>query len=529
MKKLLLISAIILLTGSLGYAGNVDTYGIGSKATALGGAFSAYADDPYAIYYNPAGLTQLEKSIFSAGAYMGKLKIDVENYRVSDTNDPEIMGPENFSDDTSHLIIPHLGFAMPLSDRVGLGIALYAPWGMDIEWDSNPAKNPAAYNFYHSYYSRQVVTPAFAYKISDKFSVGFGVSIGRSETGHEGKLYVSPDLGQDPVLGPMIAESATGRANEAIANVEAVNQAAGGVVPTIRTATAAYNFLTTYAPHMSEQAAVFRGYADQGLETPDQIGQAQVAQYNGVPATDHGKNVDAQVEDKDNYSFNIGVMYKPKEIITLGLTYRSRTSTNFEGHVEKEGGRVTDASLEFDHPEQVQFGIRYIPDSKRNISMEFDLVWTNWSINDVQYGPMTPGLPIQVTDGVSIVRKDLTCRRDWKDTKQIRFGVEWKATDIVTLRGGYFYDPSPIPDDTLDLEWADADKKTYSLGCGLNFGNFGVDSVFQYTDIERARFLGGESDNMNQSYDGASGIRKKVSMNADGHVWGLGLTFNYRF
>jgi len=59
MRKHLLSSIVaVFLVAALAvsaWAGNVDTYGIGAKNTAMGGAVSAYADDPFAIYYNPAG------------------------------------------------------------------------------------------------------------------------------------------------------------------------------------------------------------------------------------------------------------------------------------------------------------------------------------------------------------------------------------------------------------------------------------------------------------------------------------------
>lgn len=38
------------------------------QATALGGAFAAYADDVYAVYYNPAGLTQIKNKQISLGS-----------------------------------------------------------------------------------------------------------------------------------------------------------------------------------------------------------------------------------------------------------------------------------------------------------------------------------------------------------------------------------------------------------------------------------------------------------------------------
>ncbi len=40
--------------------------GIGARATALGGAFTAIADDVHAVYYNPAGLAQVQRKELSA-------------------------------------------------------------------------------------------------------------------------------------------------------------------------------------------------------------------------------------------------------------------------------------------------------------------------------------------------------------------------------------------------------------------------------------------------------------------------------
>ena len=56
MRKHLLNSVVtvflVMVVAVSAWAGNVDTYGIGAKNTAMGGAVSAYADDPFAIYYN---------------------------------------------------------------------------------------------------------------------------------------------------------------------------------------------------------------------------------------------------------------------------------------------------------------------------------------------------------------------------------------------------------------------------------------------------------------------------------------------
>ena len=47
-------------TPSVSAATLAETGGLGARATAMGGAFTAVADDFSAAYYNPAGLAQIE-------------------------------------------------------------------------------------------------------------------------------------------------------------------------------------------------------------------------------------------------------------------------------------------------------------------------------------------------------------------------------------------------------------------------------------------------------------------------------------
>ncbi|GBC61859.1 long-chain fatty acid transporter [Desulfonema ishimotonii] len=418
------ITAVLLAAEVCTNAANVDTFGIGSKATALGGAFSAYADDPYAIHYNPAGLTRISRITISGGTHLILADINVGNYHVEGT-DSSVNGSKDFSNNSDGLVVPHFGFVYPLSDKLVTGIAAYAPYGLDIEFDDNTAENPGAFNNVHSYYNRMVITPAISYRFSEKISGGFGISVGRSECGVERLLY--------------------------------------------------------------------------------------------LPGTSfHEKKVETELEDDFNYSFNAGIMYTPTDSLTLGLTFRSKADADFEGSAEVVGipGSKTDIESSIDHPAQVQGGIRYQPHS--NFSLELDLVWTDWSTVDCYIISFTPPLLGVQTEDV--------CEREWEDTVQVRIGAEWALNDMVVLRGGYFYDPSPVPDKTFDLQWPDSDKKTYSFGMGLNFGNFSVDSVVQYIITEKNRYIGGESVELNRSYGG-----QNVSLNADGEIWGFGITFNYVF
>ncbi|WP_035589502.1 OmpP1/FadL family transporter [Hippea jasoniae] len=457
MKRWLLVvvlslGTLLTLPSTIAFAGNVDTYGIGAKAIALGGAYAAYADGPFAAYYNPAGLTQIKKPTLSMGAELLDPSLKLGNYRAEDSYHKITPYGVSIKDTSPNLVIPFIGFAMPFpnNDRFVFGIAAYVPYGLHIKWDDNLAKNPAAYNSYESYYFREVINPTIAYKINDKWSIGFGILIGMSKTGTKNWQYLD----------------------------------------------------------------------------------------NGTVNLLEGTKIESDLTDYANYSFNVGIMYKPSDKLILGLTYRSRTHTNFKGTVKVKDatGKVlqkVNATTTIDHPDQIQFGIRYIPIKK--LSLEADIEWTHWSLINKYTSNFNPALEIPIIFGPINTYKSLyskTFPRYWKNTLQFRFGAQYKLSNVVTLRGGYYYDPSPIPDNTFDAIWPDGNKSTFSLGAGLNFGRLSVDLAAQYTVSMQKRIIGGESEELNSSYQSitTSGIQNgKVKTTASGHIWGYAITLNYKF
>ena len=86
MRKLLLLSMILLLLPNLSYGqAKVGTagaqfleIGVSARAVGMGGAFLAISDDASALYYNPAGLVQIEKTelIFSRIDYPAGITYD---------------------------------------------------------------------------------------------------------------------------------------------------------------------------------------------------------------------------------------------------------------------------------------------------------------------------------------------------------------------------------------------------------------------------------------------------------------------
>jgi long-chain fatty acid transport protein len=420
--------SILMNKGNV-YANNVDNFGIGSKASSLGGAFTAAADDPYAVFYNPAGLGQSQKSSISAGAVVLNPHLELDNYGSGNIYSNHIQ------DHSDNSISPHIGFTIPVNSKITFGAAAYVPYGLMIKWDKNPGNNPGAYNCFESWYMREVVTPSVSYEITENLYVGAGISLGKSQAG--------------------------------------------------------------------------RKFISQGLS----------AKYKTEIL------IETDIKDSFNYSYNLGILYKPLSSLSLGLTYRSMTDADFKGDLKIksdifENTQSFDAAMEtVDHPAQIQAGIKY--DFLDKFSLFADVLWINWSsVEDekIFFKNISP----QIMEVLGTDREKFA--RDWNDTTQVKLGLEYRLNDILSLRCGYFNDPSPIPDKSFDLEWPGSDKKTYTIGAGLEYDKWSFDAVMIYSKADVRNINKGESDNLNHSY-----ITGDVSAKAYGHLFGSGITITYFF
>jgi long-chain fatty acid transport protein len=150
-KKLLLFLSVFLCSGlSAHAAGFADTWGFGSRAISLGGAFTAVADDYSAAYYNPAGLAQKSRNYFTLDYMYTSPKIKVEKENGDDlvtytssgsvrTNPTEYRGSSRGLD----LSIPLIGLGISINDIVNIPINVQ--FGMAI---SMPERSDTMYRIY---------------------------------------------------------------------------------------------------------------------------------------------------------------------------------------------------------------------------------------------------------------------------------------------------------------------------------------------------------------------------------------------
>ena len=134
-------------------------------ATARGEAFVATADNPSAIYYNPAGITQLEGNNFRAGVYGIYLDPSFSPPNGGNTyhsSDNLAAAPQFF--------YSHTFTNSPLS----LGLGVYAPYGGSIDWPDDTGFRTVATKGKLTYLT---LNPAVALKLLPSLSVGAGLMV----------------------------------------------------------------------------------------------------------------------------------------------------------------------------------------------------------------------------------------------------------------------------------------------------------------------------------------------------------------
>lgn len=91
-------------------------------ATARGNAFVATADDPAAVYYNPAGISQIDGKELSIGAYGIVFGSSYKGYAG------------NIDSKLQLGVLPQVFSTAKLSDKVTFGFGTYSPFGLRYEW-----------------------------------------------------------------------------------------------------------------------------------------------------------------------------------------------------------------------------------------------------------------------------------------------------------------------------------------------------------------------------------------------------------
>jgi Long-chain fatty acid transport protein len=137
----------------------------GARAMAQGGAFAARADDPSAIYFNPAGLGFQGSSIYLGTTFIMP-KVTFYGPSNLSLNDETKMVDQTFTP------INVYG-TYQITDDLHVGIGVNNPFGLGTEW---PASWIGQYVAQKIDLQTFFITPTVAYKLNDQLSIGVGVN-----------------------------------------------------------------------------------------------------------------------------------------------------------------------------------------------------------------------------------------------------------------------------------------------------------------------------------------------------------------
>jgi len=160
------LAACLLLAPTSSFGAGFALFEHGARAVGLGGAFGATADDPTAIYYNPAGIAFLPGTQFAAGVYL-----ITESATFKGANPYPGQG---YSADIKKQIFfpPHVYLTGELTPDLHWGLGVYAPFGLGMWWPNDYAGkyivkrvDLKTYNF----------NPTLSYKVTDHLALAVGL------------------------------------------------------------------------------------------------------------------------------------------------------------------------------------------------------------------------------------------------------------------------------------------------------------------------------------------------------------------
>src|SRR5512139_2874470 len=129
--RMLAVPLVLLLTASTSFAAGFRLPEAGNKANAMGFAFTAQADNPSAIYYNPAGLTQLEGNNIALGVTY------VNNNGAEFIGSTPISGGPGETQKDLTFFLPNMYYAHTSKGGwISYGVGVFSPFGLGQEYEN---------------------------------------------------------------------------------------------------------------------------------------------------------------------------------------------------------------------------------------------------------------------------------------------------------------------------------------------------------------------------------------------------------
>ncbi len=461
---------MIFTLPALSNAGGFALSGIGNGIS-VAGAYVSIVNDWTAIYWNPAGLAGAKAQIGLSGTFVGTIGDATTNTGIIGMDGP--FSTKNYPVNTlQNFIIPSFGFVIPKKDNY-FGFGVYVPFGLGAKWD---------------FYS---------------------MPIGYRDDGRD----IYPEIDHESSVEVINVVAAYGRK---FGNLS-VGIALGGSRTSILLRKVDFAILDANGD----------GVPDLGYP------------YSLIP-------IDVKLTGS-GYGFvsNLGVKYELNKL-SVGLALRYNSNPKISGNIEANAYlpksdyyyQVSDSnpiflggvqnskstgSAIFKLPLIADFGIGYKFTEK--ILASAYVQYQNWSTFDI--------IELEIDSagqtGSELFGKFLPSKEEfvetWKSTIRAGLGLEYrypiKENLYHTIRFGFAFDQSPIPDSTFTPLIPDpGNKYLITAGFSREYYSFSYDLRFEYFILPKKTIS-------SKDYD------PETSHNLPGeykfNLFAIGLGLNYKF
>jgi len=169
-----------------------------------------------------------------------------------------------------------------------------------------------------------------------------------------------------------------------------------------------------------------------------------------------------------NKAFNVGVLYKFIDKYRVGFTYRHSIKAKYSGKAtftlipltNPPGSGIPGVELpaepvavttELNYPSTFSFGFAYQP--HEDLSMEVDINYAKWdTLKEINI--VFPDNPVYNSRIAS----------NYSNAINVRLGAEYKLQSNLIGRAGYYFDQSPVPDESIDPILPDSNRHGISVG-----------------------------------------------------------------
>ena len=266
-------------------------------------------------------------------------------------------------------------------------------------------------------------------------------------------------------------------------------------------------------------------YANTDLENRLNVGLIN-ASLTGTPIDANTSDGFQDFDDfhGDGLGYNIGILWNITQRHNVGISFRSKAEIDLEGKMKLSNlsgptaevfgsdsfstRTKTDVTL----PEMLTFGYAYRHGDRWSI--EADIQWTNWSRFDV--------LEFSFQSTNFLLEGANENVRNWDNTLGFALGGEYKLSEAIKLRGGYFFHESPVPSDTFEPAIAQSSRHGLTTGIGYSWGkklNKWIDFAYGEVFYENRKVNNSVGDNVGGPIDGEYDNSNHIVL----------INFNYQF